>query len=118
MAKGQKGWNVEDSKNLREVILRHYGKKCAKCGIEDVDVLDIDHIHNNGKEEREKLSKIEMLERVLVHPEDYQLLCRNCNWKKYLYSDKLNYERNKKYRTRYFEKCGEDNKLNKLSGVV
>jgi hypothetical protein len=63
-----------------------YGAKCCSCGIDDFDVLDIDHIFNDGAAERKKNLFAYNLYRELKkqgYPKDrYQILCKNCNWKK------------------------------------
>ena len=37
---------------VRLDMIKAYGGKCSNCGIDDVDVLDVDHINNNGAEHR------------------------------------------------------------------
>ena len=77
--------------NLRMRALRALENppKCAFCGETDIDVLCIDHIYNDGGKERKskssskfygELLKMSFKERI----EKYQVLCRNCNWKKHL----------------------------------
>lgn len=70
------------SKNVsvRLEALKLFGDKCLFCGINDIDVLQFDHINNDGKLDRHKaLSK-----EALKNPEKFQLLCANCNLKKAL----------------------------------
>ncbi len=70
---------------LRKKIYLHYGNKCKTCGIEDRDVFTIDHVLNNGKEERKIFKCTQAVFMKIVregYPDSYQLLCRNCNWKK------------------------------------
>lgn len=73
---------------LRHEMIQRYGKCCSNCGINDVDVLDIDHIENNGAEDRKNNLYGYNLYRKLKKqgwPKDnFQLLCKNCNWKKHL----------------------------------
>jgi len=69
-------------------IIEHYsnGKNCcARCGLSDIRVLDIDHINNNGANER-KVSGNNLVHKIFLNnfPEGYQILCRNCNWIKEL----------------------------------
>jgi hypothetical protein len=65
-----------------------YGGVCCQCLINDVDVLDIDHIDNTGAIDRKKNLHGYNLYRALKKagwPKDnFQLLCKNCNWKKHL----------------------------------
>lgn len=65
-----------------------YGGKCVNCGITDFDVIDLDHINNNGAEHRRKnlygYNLYRYLKKLNFPKDEYQLLCRNCNWKKEL----------------------------------
>ena len=56
------------------------GDKCVGCGFEDERALQIDHVRGGGLKERRALgSSGAVYRRVLKYPEDYQLLCANCN---------------------------------------
>jgi len=73
---------------VRLDMIKAYGGKCVRCGISDVDVMDIDHINNNGAEDRKNhLHGYNLYRHLKKHgwPKDeFQLLCKNCNWKKHL----------------------------------
>jgi hypothetical protein len=73
---------------LRHEMIKEYGGCCLSCGISDIDVLDIDHIENNGAEDRKNNLYGYNLYRKLKKegwPKDnFQVLCKNCNWKKHL----------------------------------
>lgn len=57
------------------------GGACKRCGFADWRALQIDHVKGNGAEERRTIkNNYSMLKRVREYPEDYQLLCANCNW--------------------------------------
>lgn len=84
--------NYSITKNL---VLKNYGNelpKCVDCGFNDVRCLEIDHINNDGAKERKKIfgnSKMAggAFYRWLIknnYPKGYQVLCKNCNWLKYL----------------------------------
>jgi hypothetical protein len=66
-------------------IIKEYGGKCICCGENELEFLTIDHINNNGAEERKitKQGTGGKLYRWLIKnnfPKDnYQLLCYNCN---------------------------------------
>lgn len=71
--------------NQRVKVLEAYGDCCAVCGITDRDVLQIDHVNNDGAEERRKTrSKTTLVNKIIKagFSDRYQLLCANCNWKK------------------------------------
>lgn len=73
---------------LKVEVLSHYNPKLiCKCGFSDIDCLDIDHVENDGASDR----KIRRLGPVKYrwlkknnYPKGFQVLCRNCNWKKHL----------------------------------
>lgn len=78
----------EYRKKLRIEMINEYGGKCIKCGITDYDVLSIDHIDNTGAEDRKNglygYNLYRKLKKDSWPKDNYQLLCRNCNWKKEL----------------------------------
>lgn len=65
------------------------GGKCAHCGEDDWNCLEIDHVNGDGKQEQEKFrhrqaAKMDMLRSIVISgPQGrYQLLCGNCHNKK------------------------------------
>ena len=72
---------LRNYKLLRETVLTKFGKKCNKCGFNDIRALQIDHVNNNGSDERrKKIAGITLLGRALKNKNnEYQLLCANCN---------------------------------------
>lgn len=80
-AKRRHGRNTK--RRLKEEVLEHYGQACVACGERDVDVLTIDHIHNDGAEHRRQAGDrgsgfYSWLKRH-GFPAGFQTLCRNCN---------------------------------------
>ena len=74
----------------RRLCIEHYGSKCACCGETIYEFLTIDHINNNGAEERRELginSGTETYKYLIKnnYPEGYQILCYNCNCAKGFY---------------------------------
>lgn len=71
---------------LRIDMIIEYGGKCVRCTVSDIDLLDIDHINNNGAEHRKidlfGYNLYRLLKKQGYPKDDYQLLCKNCNWKK------------------------------------
>jgi hypothetical protein len=72
---------------IRAEVQFAYGSACVCCGETTVEFLTIDHIHDDGAEERrEKKLFSEKFYRYLKregYPKDrYQLLCMNCNFAK------------------------------------
>jgi hypothetical protein len=76
---------------LKAEVLARYGTSCRRCGYdEDVRALQIDHIENNGAEERKSLGgqkfsgwKFYDFLKKSDWPDGYQTLCANCNLLKY-----------------------------------
>lgn len=73
---------------VRLDMIKEYGGECSCCGISDVDVLDLDHINNDGADDRKNgLYGYNLYRHVkkIGFPKDrFQILCKNCNWKKEL----------------------------------
>lgn len=70
---------------LRQEVIKRLGKKCLKCGMDDFRCLQIDHIKNNGYEERQNVYWRTYYNSILKMSDEelkssYQLLCANCNW--------------------------------------
>lgn len=76
----------EYNKNEKQTVLDAYGGKCVHCGISDPEVLCIDHIDNNGAKHRKELVGKRIYRWLIDNdfPKGFQILCRNCNWKKLL----------------------------------
>lgn len=67
---------------LRSQVFALYGNKCLQCNNCDLRVLQIDHKHGGGAIERKRLVDHQVYRNVLNNPDNYQLLCANCNWRK------------------------------------
>ena len=81
----------EDSRQYKlkakETILDRYGRSCIRCGFDDIRALHLDHVNDNGAEERKSLGgqKISGANFYLYLikqglPDGYQTLCANCNF--------------------------------------
>lgn len=93
--KYQKAWQAKNKERvnaykrdycsrIRQQILDFYGRVCASCSHDDERVLQVDHVFNDGAEERRRFGKRipALWKRIQANPERYQLLCANCNWLK------------------------------------
>lgn len=78
---------------IKNEMLLAYGNKCVQCSIADPDVLVLDHIDNNGHQDRmyrfgnRNTGGVNLYVRLKKEgwPKiGYQLLCCNCNHKKEL----------------------------------
>jgi hypothetical protein len=77
----------ERNKKEKQLVINHYEGECAICGEHQIEFLTIDHIHDDGKEYREKRgvgSKQKHYTAIIADnfPESLQVLCFNHNWKK------------------------------------
>jgi hypothetical protein len=64
----------------RKAVFDHYGRACVHCGEADLNVLQMDHIKNDGADYRRKTSKpivLHLFENGFT--DDVQVLCANCN---------------------------------------
>lgn len=73
---------MRDKIAVRETL----GGRCIRCGYNNIpDILEIDHIRENGAEMRRKggPSNQQLMRWIINNPDeahlDYQLLCPNCN---------------------------------------
>jgi hypothetical protein len=78
----------KSNQRLRIEVLTHYSNGTLKCNCPECDecnpkFLTLDHVNNNGKEDRKRFnSNTNRLLRWLRrngYPEGYQVLCYNCN---------------------------------------
>lgn len=76
----------------KELVINHYGGKCACCGISQIQFLTIDHINNDGAIQR-KMNGVQRTSGNRFYmwiiknnfPKDLQVLCWNCNCSKGFY---------------------------------
>lgn len=88
--KRQNHYTREVQFNLKMETIEAYGGKCACCGETAHEFLTIDHIHDDGAEERRlhgggRTGGTAQYTRLRQQgwPKDrYQLLCMNCNFAK------------------------------------
>ena len=78
------------AEDAKQSALGRYGKCCARCGFSDGRALAIDHIANNGAQERHLLGGRNFSGYPFYRwlkksgwPDGYQTLCSNCNLIKY-----------------------------------
>lgn len=88
----------ESKARLKEFVFDIYGRACACCGFSDVRALTLDHILNNGAEERKEHGERGVYRRALL-PEfrsEYQTLCMNCQFIKRVEAGRQNQHVRKK----------------------
>ena len=69
-------------KERKRKLIDILGGKCRCCGVSDITFLTVDHVFNDGHEERKSLSAVVLYERIIKGQVDlsrYQCLCWNCN---------------------------------------
>lgn len=70
---------------IKRELVEAYGGKCKDCGHTDIRVLVIDHVNDDGAEERRSYKTrlgnyFYSILKKRGYPQDrYQLLCQNCN---------------------------------------
>ena len=77
----------------KKLVFTHYSNgsiKCACCGEPNISFLSIDHVNNDGNKHRRAVSAGLGGTRFYYwlikndYPDEYQVLCMNCNWGKRL----------------------------------
>lgn len=76
---------------LKLEVFQHYAgehPKCAHCGEDDLIVLSVDHLGGGGAKHREDIrittgGTFYAWLKKSGFPEGFQVLCRNCNYRKY-----------------------------------
>lgn len=74
--------NRKARKKLRQEVIAAYGGKCDCCGETEEAFLEIDHIQGGGNKHRLEIgggAKIYPMLREQNFPNEYRLLCSNCN---------------------------------------
>jgi hypothetical protein len=74
-------------KGLRDKVFKLLGNKCVNpfniehsdIFLTDVRCLQVDHIHGGGYKQRKQMTTKQYFEYILEHPNEFQLLCANCN---------------------------------------
>lgn len=77
----------EHCQRRKREVIDHYGGKCACCGESAIEFLCLDHKNGNGQQER-KAYHFTQVWRIAIKrgfPDDYQVLCFNCNNAKSIY---------------------------------
>lgn len=76
-------WQKNNRKDIKEIVFQYYTNndiKCQQCGETDIDCLTVDHIKGGGcKHIRD--NKISNLYQWIIannYPNDFQILCWNC----------------------------------------
>ena len=86
----------EEYQKMRRKILEFYSAippKCSKCGCDIYEVLELDHINNDGAKERKwrkNSTSFYYWIKKNNFPDKYQVLCKNCSWLKF-----YNYKKNR-----------------------
>ncbi len=66
----------------KKQVFDHYGYQCVCCGEDEHRFLTIDHMNDNGAQQRELVGAGYVFFKWLVannYPNDYRVLCHNCN---------------------------------------
>ena len=81
----QKLHKRKDKAKFKKLVYDHYGNKCACCGETEPLFLEIDHINNDGKNDKtsggNRRKGIPLWRKIVKDnfPNTFQILCCNCN---------------------------------------
>lgn len=69
-------------RKLRLTVEAVFGTACVLCGFSDTRALTLDHILNNGAQERAELGERGVYLRAIKpeHRHEYRILCMNCQF--------------------------------------
>jgi coproporphyrinogen III oxidase len=71
---------------MRDLVVDHYGGRCACCGEATREFLEIDHINGGGNKHRREIKCFgnKFYDWLIKNdfPEGFQVLCSNCNMSK------------------------------------
>jgi hypothetical protein len=73
---------------IKKIVLKEFGSKCACCGESEVKFLTMDHINGRKDETKARTTGHKLWARVYHEgcpKEKYQILCFNCNCAKGIY---------------------------------
>lgn len=79
----RKASNQKWAAKAKEEVFAYYGGKCICCGESNLGFLTLDHVNGGGTAHRKAYSSHGRLYanvRKLGFPNDFQILCMNCNW--------------------------------------
>jgi hypothetical protein len=77
----------ECRQRLKREVINAYGGKCRCCSITEITMLTIDHLNNDGSQQRKHLGHgfaFYYWLRRNRYPPGFQVLCFNCNLSKHL----------------------------------
>lgn len=84
----------------KQHVFERYGNYCACCGLTDARFLSVDHVNNDGAHQRRtRHGTGEQFYRYILKlgcPNEYQLLCFNCNFAKRMFAGVCPHEIDKK----------------------
>lgn len=72
--------NRRQQRHIKERVFEILGRKCVRCGFDDVRALQVDHIEGGGSRERKEKGTWTVYYNVVkTGGKGYQILCANCN---------------------------------------
>ena len=73
-------WRTRKRRELIDLL----GGKCERCGFDDIRALQVDHVNGGGASHRRDdptvVSVGGLYKAVVDNPDDFAVLCANCNW--------------------------------------
>ena len=77
-------YRTEKYHYYRGLILEMFNNKCVKCGFDNVKALQVDHVNDDGYNDRKKYGTTwryfkKIYKELKNGSKDYQVLCANCN---------------------------------------
>lgn len=105
----------------RSAVIQSYGDCCKQCGENQYEFLTIDHVHGGGNKHRKEVCSSSLIDHLYnnkVNPDDYQVLCYNCNCSKNYTGKDKHYAKDKASAIKRYggwcQECKED-RIEKLT---
>ena len=75
-----------ETAKLKRRVVDGYGGQCSCCREKQILFLQVDHVNNDGAEDRKSTIAKQLYYRIIREnfPPEYQILCANCNIGKHL----------------------------------
>lgn len=75
-------WHSKQWQRLKGEAFAAVGSEvCVNCGFSDPRALQIDHVNGGGRQHMASFSSNKTyLRYVIDNPQEFQILCANCNW--------------------------------------
>lgn len=84
--KYMKEYHATNKAKYKKLVFDHYGWSCNCCSEKTIEFLSIDHVYGGGSKQRREnnIRGLKLYKKIISenYPDEYQILCMNCNFGK------------------------------------